>query len=132
MKLKKPVLAFLAAAALLTGCAPTPPEQVQQSIQTVYGADLQNTLTGYFNSHGMKAGDVKAGLTIPWVASAETMKAVNDGRMISTLTRSGYMVATGAKSDKGCPEFKVVTIYDNGQYTNRSDTQLPVCPKPPG
>ncbi|TAL27927.1 MAG: hypothetical protein EPN97_15790 [Alphaproteobacteria bacterium] len=132
MKLKKSLLVLFAAAGLMTGCAPTPPAQVQQSIQQTFGADLQNTLTGYFNSHGMKAGDVKEGLTIPWVASAETMQKINDSRILSTLTRSGYMVATGEKSDAGCPVFKVTTIFDNGEYTSREDTKLPVCPKLPG
>lgn len=130
MKLKKPLLALFAATALLgaAGCAPTPAE-VQQSAETTYAADLQNTLTGYFNSHGMKAENVKEGLTIPWTASRATLDKIQGGSVFTTPHRSGYMVATGKLSDEGCPVFDVTVIKDN-RDTQRYETQIPVCPKP--
>ncbi|MEZ0261006.1 MAG: hypothetical protein ACAH80_08350 [Alphaproteobacteria bacterium] len=130
MKLKKPLLALFAATAILgaTGCAPTPAE-VKQSVETTYAADLQNTLTGYFNSHGMKAQDVKEGLTIPWNASQATLDKIRGDSIIYPAHRSGYMVATGKLSDEGCPVFDVTVIKDT-RDTTRYETQVPVCPKP--
>lgn len=131
MKLKKPLLALFAATAILgaTGCTPTPAE-VKQSAETTYAADLQNTLTGYFNSHGMKAQDVKEGLTIPWTASRATLDKLSEGQLIKAEHRSGYMIATGKTSPDGCPVFDVQLIKENGKYTYRYETQIPVCPKP--
>jgi hypothetical protein len=130
MKLKKPLLALFAATALLgaAGCTPTPAE-VKQSAETTYAADLQNTLTGYFNSHGMKAQDVKEGLTIPWTASSATLATIKGDSVFDPVHRSGYMVATGKLSDEGCPVFDVTVIKDV-RDTVRYETQIPVCPKP--
>jgi hypothetical protein len=130
MKLKKPLLALFAATALLgaAGCTPKPAE-VKQNIEQTYANDLQNSLTGYFNSHGMKAENVKEGLTIPWNASRATLDKIKGGSILDPVHRSGYMVATGKLSDEGCPVFDVTRIKDV-RDTVRYDTQLPVCPKP--
>jgi hypothetical protein len=130
MKFKKPLLALFAATALLgaAGCTPTPAE-VKQTTETVYAADLQNTLTGYFNSHGMKAENVKEGLTIPWTASQATLDKIKGDSVFGIAHRSGYMVATGKLSDEGCPVFDVTVIKDT-RDTVRYETQIPVCPKP--
>jgi hypothetical protein len=140
MKLKKPLLALFAATALMAGCTPASPaaaqakqeaqqSELQRQVQNYYGQDMQNSLTGYFNSHGMKASDAKEGLTIPWVASAATLKKLGVNSLFDAGDRSGYMVATGKTDAKGCPVFDVTVLKDNGKYTSRDDVQMPVCPK---
>ncbi|MEZ0260461.1 MAG: hypothetical protein ACAH80_05590 [Alphaproteobacteria bacterium] len=120
MSFKKAALCAFAAVALLTGAGceqkPASPPPSPDEVRAKYTADIQQTLTAYFNTHGLKASDIKPGFTVPWVAS----KAGAEDH--------GFLVATGETSAKGCPVWKVSSFEHYGKYSSRADVKQAICP----
>lgn len=120
MFLKKAAFVAFAAVAMLagTGCqqkAPAPAPS-PDDVKAEFTVDMQQSLTAYFNTHGLKKEDIKPGFTVPWVASKEGAED------------HGFLVATGETSPKGCPVWKVSSFEHYGKYSSRSDAKQAICP----
>jgi hypothetical protein len=120
MLLRKAAFCAFAAVALLAGagCDRTPPgpPPSPDEVRTEFTADIQQTLTAYFNTLGLKKEDIKRGFTVPWVASQDGSR------------HHGFVTATGETSAKGCPVWKVSSFEHYGDIHSRSDATQAFCP----
>ncbi len=121
-------LPFIVMAALFSCSAQeTPTNADDTTAPAEHMTAITSALTAYFKTHGLTASSpVAKGLTVPWVAADK-------------LHVSGHLVATGERSENGCPEFLVLTRSFRRRSATRWDKSksllriqsrhtLPLCP----
>ncbi|MGZ9096716.1 MAG: hypothetical protein ACXW30_00280 [Micavibrio sp.] len=111
--------AAFATVASLGACGTEQPAQPVSvdDVRPKYSQDMQQSLTGYYETHGLDKSIAPAkGLTIAWVASTTGFEI------------NGFMVATGEKSERGCPIFKNATLENVGKRGGRVNSTLAMCP----
>ena len=117
-------IVFALATAALTagmGCArkvEPPPQPVSvDDVQSDYKADMQSSLTAYFNTLKLTKGDIKPGLTLVWQSK-------------DNLRVDGTLTATGETSPNGCPVWKVVEHlhWHDDSGTRSTGRTMALCP----
>lgn len=97
-------------------------------------ANVQRSVSGFFNTLSLKKENTKAGLTILWTSSHSVPTHQSGGStQLQRAFDHGYAVATGKFSSQGCPEFEV-TVFQKSSGTHgdriakRGDVLRAICP----